>query len=545
MDLSTGSQAKTQDTAAMTDVASTWARFQANARRPVVAPVLLGLAFFLAGAFWAVSSPQGSTPDDAFHLGSIWCAAGQSTGRCEALSPGAPGHDNALVPERVGFSNCYAYVPTNSAACESDLRSKMVPAPQGVNAGLYPPLFYATLHVFVSDDVGRSVLLMRFFNLALAAVLLASAVALAAPFVRRAVSLAWLGTLVPLGTFFVPSTNPTSWLVTGLGTYWVFLLTFLSAPGRNVRWASGSLAVITAVMCFGTRSDGAAFICIATVAVVLISCPLQSGLFSLRMVLPSILFLIGAALFLRSSVLGVLSSGLGAENNFLPPRTGLGLLLNNMFSFPNLLLGVFGVGWGLGWIDTPMPPGVGGAGVAVVFGLILLSAKGYWLRKAIAVASLTLVLVAVPLAILQRSNSSVGEAVQPRYLLPLAIIALGFSLLSDGGGPEMAWRLGRGRAALLALTATIANGLALHTNLRRYLTGLDGGSLNLNQAQEWWWDTAVSPMAVWLGGTVAGLILFSALSAVALRSEVPRRHESGSREFVNEQQLGALTTSPE
>ena len=51
--------------------------------------VWLPVAFFVMCAGWALTSPPGSSPDDDFHLTSIWCAAGTQDGRCE-LVEGAP-----------------------------------------------------------------------------------------------------------------------------------------------------------------------------------------------------------------------------------------------------------------------------------------------------------------------------------------------------------------------------------------------------------------------------------------------------------------------
>jgi hypothetical protein len=49
----------------------------------------------------------------------------------------------------------------------------------------------------------------------------------------------------------------------------------------------------------------------------------------------------------------------------------------------------------------------------------------------------------------------------------------------------------------------IANAIALHVNMRRYLTGVDMGGWNLDNSAEWWWQIPVTPATVWVVGSVA------------------------------------------
>ncbi|MEJ1230390.1 MAG: hypothetical protein WDM88_06815 [Galbitalea sp.] len=50
---------------------------------------------------------------------------------------------------------------------------------------------------------------------------------------------------------------------------------------------------------------------------------------------------------------------------------------------------------------------------------------------------------------------------------------------------------------------SIGNALALHTNIQRYVTGADVGGINLDSHDKWWWNLAISPMTVWVVGSVA------------------------------------------
>ena len=46
--------------------------------RTVAAWLITCLAAFAALAGWSLASPAGSSPDDDYHLASIWCAQGLS-----------------------------------------------------------------------------------------------------------------------------------------------------------------------------------------------------------------------------------------------------------------------------------------------------------------------------------------------------------------------------------------------------------------------------------------------------------------------------------
>jgi hypothetical protein len=56
---------------------------------------------------------------------------------------------------------------------------------------------------------------------------------------------------------------------------------------------------------------------------------------------------------------------------------------------------------------------------------------------------------------------------------------------------------------IVVVAVSMANALALHTNIRRYVTGADMPSVDLDSGAEWWWNIPVSPMFVWIVGSVA------------------------------------------
>ena len=80
--------------------------------------LLTCLAAFVALAGWSMASPPGSSPDDDYHLASIWCAQGIDGDRCAAVE-GEP--DQRLLPYLAsGAASCFATDFTVSGSCQDD-----------------------------------------------------------------------------------------------------------------------------------------------------------------------------------------------------------------------------------------------------------------------------------------------------------------------------------------------------------------------------------------------------------------------------------------
>jgi hypothetical protein len=129
-------------------------------------------------------------------------------------------------------------------------------------------------------------------------------------------------------------------------------------------------------------------------------------------------------------------------------------------------------------------------------------------RKAAVLTLALLGLVAIPLYVLHGMQASVGSEVQPRYILPLMLTFAGVALHGLGRDDLGLSRL---QGAVVLAGVAVANALALHTNMQRYITGLDKKGFNLNTNIEWWWSIPVSPMAVWLVASAAFALLMLGL----------------------------------
>lgn len=468
----------------------------------LLAPVLA----FLALSAWAFASPIGAGPDDDYHIVSIWCSSGGSA----ECAPGSEA-DTRIVPNALVRIACYAQVESRSADCTYTTLVDQTPMEikRGNFGGEYPPVYYATMHLFAGSDIQVSALAMRLINAALF-VSLATALAVLLPAARRRTLLwGWLITLMPLGMFLIASNNPSGWALTGVGTAFLSLLGWFETTGRR-RWALGALYLVGIIMAAGSRGDAAVYAIGATVTVLILTA-VRTRPWLLSAILPVVGLIVAFAFFASAGQSGVASSGFtsgggGATNPVAgdggveAPLTGFSLAAYNILMLPFLWTGVWGT-WGLGWLDTQLPGIVpwAAAAVFIVVGFAGI-ARLNW-RKAIALGGVLLVLIVLPVYVLTAGGDKVGANLQPRYLLPL-IVLFAFLLVTDPARGGL--RFTRVQTFVILSALAVANLVSLQVNIRRYVTGADQQGINLDDGAEWWWTGfPVGPTAVWIIGALA------------------------------------------
>ena len=450
------------------------------------------LAFLTLGA-WSFASPVGSSPDDDFHLASIWCGMGERPGLCEIpdeSSNAAP--TSRLVPAALVNAPCFAFKPEQDASCWNPAVEEMALVERANADGLYPRLFYASASVFASNDPQLSVIAIRLANSAFAVAFL-TAVCIALPrSVRPALLISVLVTSIPLGTFIYASTNPSSWAMLSAATVWTALYGATRASGRR-RWILAGLALFGAVLGAGARADAAIFAVYgATLALLL-------GVSAVRKQLVPILtavaiVIVSAAFYLGAKQGGAAFGGLDPAQNSLTVAQHI----SNLLEIPSLWTGALGQS-NLGWFDTRMPAAVWVLTTAVFAGALFIGIRRPTRRRMIAVVLALLAMWLVPFVMLAQSNALVGATVQPRYLLPLLLIVAGVATLRPDA--ERAWDALR--YAFASACLWIAATIAMHQNIARYTSGSDGDSVDPGASAAWWWPGAPSPLVVWLGGSLA------------------------------------------
>lgn len=449
----------------------------------------------MALAAWAFASPVGASPDDDFHLISTWCS-GSDTSECQ---PGAD-DESRVAPLALIAAPCFAFDAEQSAACQSTLLTDeaepTVETGRGNFDRTYPPAFYAVDGLLASDHIESSVIWIRLLNVAVFIGLAAGAIAVLPPVRRVALTLTWLVTSVPLVTFFIASNNPSSWALTGTTVAWIAWWAYLeTAPGHR-RWP-GTLAVLASVIACGARADAGIYVSLGILCVSLLSWRHVRTMSWATRAVPLATLAGCGAVFLTSGQ----SEAVGGLHEGEASHAGLSLLANNVLHLPGLLTGGFG-SWGLGWLDTAMPPLVLWPAAAAYIGVAFLGLRNLSRVHGIAVGAVAFALAALPLYVLQRGGDVVGANVQPRYVWPLAILLIGLLIARPG---PVVLALGRAQIALVGVAVGGAHSVALYTNMRRYITGVDVQDPSLDTAMEWWWRQvpAPSPMMVWAIGSVA------------------------------------------
>lgn len=481
-----------------------------------LAPALAMIALLA----WAFASPMGSSPDDDFHLASVWCANAARTNLCE---PGST-PQTRIVPAAVHDAPCFAYDANKSAGCQlKDFTFSPKPTVETkrVNAtGEYPPVYYAVMNIFAGSNILVSVLLMRIFT-ALLFVGITTALFVLLPAVRRqTLILMWMITTVPLGLFLLASNNPSSWAVVGIGSAWIALLGYFESIGRR-KIALGVIFAVTVIMAAGARGDAALYAVVAIGAVGLLKLT-WTRRFWLEAILPVALAIVAFGFFLvsRQSSSGINGFGgasaaptIGGASGAPEALHGFGLLAYDFLNANSLWAGVFG-GWPLGWLDTPMPAFVSLGAVAVFVAVAFVGFSQLGLRKATTLVVIGLVLWLLPVYVLVQGGDTVGNAVQPRYLLPLIVLLGGVLLVSTRGRQ---FYFTHGQIYLVGGVLAAVNVVALELVIRRFVTGNGHLGLNLDTGDQWWWGSfPLSPNAVWIIGSLAYAGLMAVLVVVLI-----------------------------
>jgi hypothetical protein len=466
-------------------------------------PILGILGMFLALSAWSVASPVGSSPDDDFHLGSIWCGAGDRSGLCE---PGST-PEKKRIPIAIAHSICFAYNADADASCQTGnlvISDGLFYETDRLNTtGLYPPVFYSMMSLFASDQLQISVVVIRLINALIFLALLASTWLLISPDKRRALLTSYAITMIPLGFFLVPSTNPSSWAISGIGALF-FSVAELSDTQSNKRQAAlGITAVIAFVLIAGSRGDGALFSIVAIAMALFVQPKIKMNT---RWIYSSALLLaaVAALIFFSTGQASVANEGLNGTYDGTSQASSLNLLFANILNIPSIAVGIFG-SWGLGWLDTVMPSIVWTLGLMVAGAVAIVGFGNTNLKKNVAALLVLVAVYLLPLYVLYKSHAAVGAYVQPRYVLPLVVLLVCISQLQTN--PSNKNPLQPTQSLIVIAALSVAFSVSLHLNMDRYITGMAHPTWNLDPSRGWWWNVSTPPIAIWAIGSL-GMILF-------------------------------------
>ena len=464
-----------------------------------VLAIFAGFGFFVSLTIWSLASPPGSAPDDDFHLPSIWCSHGKVENLCD---PEFPGDGFGKTPTPLSPSAiCFAFKSDVSASCQSaifDWNNKDLQGSRTNEKGRFPNGFYWTLHFLIGENTLMSAISMRIFNGLIASILLVATAIISSSKIKIALISSWIAVIVPLSIFTISSTNPSSWSIIGLGTFWAALYTYLNKKTSKSKINLALIiTIISALIAIQSRSESSFYVIVSIILVLLISNP-KSFLhpFNKKVIVPFFISIYSLyEIFTTPSTLGW-STGLPGGD---PNRQMQEIWFRNISDWPTFITGSLG-GWPLGWLDVPMPSIVYFFTMFTFIGILFRGIFETNLWKSFSILLLIVILFFLPLRILALGKNYVGENVQPRYFLPLLFLLVAFSMISLDNKPIISFNIPQ--LSLIFVSSTISHAFALHFTLRRYITGSDVVDWNLNKNIEWWWDFMPSPLTSWVLGVV-------------------------------------------
>lgn len=414
--------------------------------------ILIGLFLFLNFSVWAVIFPLSTAADDDFHQPSIWCDGGNVEFVCHEVRINGD-LIGVMVPQII-MEKCYLGTNPNiqlTPAClnQSSVEFHFTKGARGVDGRdisdgsslNYGATFYTTMNLLIDDQPSNSVIRIRIFNAFLASVLFVVAMSVNSRPVKVALGVTWLLLMIPLGLQYVPSTNPISWSITGIGLLWAFVIGWVTTPKWNSwpAWVSLGGVIVTAFMAGSARRDGWLGVIISLiVCVVLLSSYRQASKVRWVVIIVGAVF-IGLTYVPRAVnyVQGLLAGRIGnsgVSETIANPSGGSISVIREFLAFPKSLWAAIGGDLrgeqfsALALNDIGLPISVP---VAITIGLLVMFSWSWRFHPKEKVFGVLLGALILMITIVgHRILISSEYAIQPRHIVPLAILIIGISLIA-------------------------------------------------------------------------------------------------------------------
>jgi hypothetical protein len=440
---------------------------QIHVKHKIKPAIIYSLLSFFILLGWAVGSPPGSSPDEDLHLTSAWCYSKYQGATCET------------VPLRlVEVGKCYFKDSGTIATCEKSIPKDEV-SPERIYSD---KSYYHFLANFVSlDSIDKSTVQMRLANSIFSSISILILVLLTSRLIYLPIIITWLVVNIPLGFFLLSSVNPSSWL-------YIFSFLFLPLTYRIFAEKKRPYLFMTKLLILGltfllsltARSDTLLFASIFGIALLPVIFSSEVKKLSNRI-----------AIYLSTLFITIyLILSIWSRSNLVNFRESKISSWEIVTSLPSIITGVFG-GWGLGSLETTMPPVTYVGSFVIVLALLFYGLRFINLPEAVSIFLIGLFAFIVPFFVLLRSNLRVGEWLQPRYILPIFYVLIGLSLI-------VIFRSFHEKSILIIVNlifflSSITFTFSLHTFYRRYVAGLDNFNLFFEKTNSWWWEFAIFP----------------------------------------------------
>jgi hypothetical protein len=465
---------------------------------------------FIVLSAWALGSPPFSYADEAFHMLNSYCVGSPPADECRR----EPSSGLVTVPERIIDGSRWWWDNPREVRVEDPRNAR------------YSPVYYWVGSRSVDGDLSKWVLKTRLVNALLATALITLALALSHETVRRIALNSWVLIGITYGFFYAASNHPLSWSVAGVAALCpLFVSVFRhAARSRRLGAAMGS-ACAAGIALMGRRES---IIAIAMILIVVGSA--ESRGWS-RMGGTRLLAALAAVVAVPSVLLAI-----GVLHPIAPfNRDGFGELWNALdgeriyrflWEVPVVYLKLLG---GTRYNDLPELESVGYWAPFVLGATMLAFAahrtssirNGSSQRYAVARIVTLAVLVVAPVAysLPRGSGMSLLPLLPSRYVLLIGMA--GMFLLLCSVDPNGFGVCSRGQYKVLSLLVVVGHGTSLYfvfITQRVFRVSVDSVPVvNLAGRHAWmedWWTSSLSPLSVWLVGSLAMYVMWSVASGL-------------------------------
>jgi len=447
-----------------------------SARRCWVVSFLL---FAMLAGSWSLASPLFSAPDEPAHV--INAAA---VVRGQLLPPHDGGVSQVRVPAVYASAHavpgCFAFKATVPADCAPGLTGPTSDVVVGTPAGRYPLLYYAVvgLPTLVAPPK-LAVYLMRLISILLCAGFLAGALSAAASARRpRFLVLGVAVAVTPMVLFLAGAVNPNSLEIAAAVCLWVCGLVLVGRPPAAA--VPGLVSGLGASACVLVLTRALSPVWLACIGAVLLLLAGWSQLVELWRRPDVRRCVVAIAATSVVAMLWIYYAGTNAVDTTtrrypLAGPAGLRASLDRTDWSLHQMVGIFG------WLDAPASPLAYYAWFFVIGLLLLLGLAAAGPRVRLALLSLSVATVLLPVALESRVAPYLGLVWQGRYTMPIAV---GVPLLAGYALTELPQSSSAGHlptpvdaflprlCGTVVATLVIAHVSAFLWALRRYTVGL-------------------------------------------------------------------------
>lgn len=472
--------------------------------------VLVG-TLLLTLCMWAISVPRGSTPDEGYHLASIWCARGEIEGKCQPLDRTEVLGSIVLTPYVSDF--CFNRSPDLPANCVNELTDSTLVGHQRFDGKDFRILYYLALNPLSNLGPEIGVTMMRFVNIMIFVLLFASLLFFGTNQVSSSAAIGLLMTLVPQGLYLISSVNPSSWAVTAVGLNWAFLLEARSAQTTRRRAFFAACWALTTTLSLA-RLDSFGLLLFSTVAVIVFD---RRASTTRNKRLGISLFVVIAMIYFahQFDLLRILLTSI--RTTFLDQRADFFIYwILHLIDIPAFSYGFNFEDFGAlgGSLEILLPTFVPIIMSGLFITLLCWTFRNYSWRLVVFGASSIIFLFLVLIQQLAAESTYNPYWVQGRYILPFISFFLGFSVYLSLQGHSSSVQLFT--AKLTSVGISVAHSLVLLTVIQRYSVGSNKKFVSILDSTSWNYVPYLGGIVVWLVGTVAFAIFAWLLSTAVV-----------------------------